>query len=130
MQERVAYLVRNHLRLCMAPRMRTATLKRMLAEEGFDELMQVAMLDALASRSYLGYWHFCRRALESMTAAEIHPPRLVTGNDLIGLGFTPGPRFKQILQEVEDLQLDGALATRDDALDCVLAHHAPQVTAQ
>ena len=128
-QERVAYLVRDHLRLCMAPRMRKATLKRMLADEGFGELMQVAMLDALASSSYLGYWNFCRRALESMSAAEIHPPRLITGNDLIGLGFAPSPRFKEILKEVEDLQLDGALVTRDDALAWVLAHHAPQVTA-
>jgi poly(A) polymerase len=34
-QERVAYLVRYHLRLTMAPRMRAATLKRMLAEDGF-----------------------------------------------------------------------------------------------
>ena len=93
-QERVAYLVRDHLRLCMAPRMRKATLKRMLADEGFGELMQVAMLDALASSSYLGYWNFCRRALESMSAAEIHPPRLITGNDLIGLGFSPGPRIQ------------------------------------
>ena len=38
-QERVAYLVRDHLRLCMAPRMRPATLKRMLIEDGFDELL-------------------------------------------------------------------------------------------
>ncbi|MGH7780709.1 MAG: CCA tRNA nucleotidyltransferase [Candidatus Binataceae bacterium] len=127
-QERVAYLVRDHLRLCMAPRMRKSTLKRMLADEGFGELMQIAMLDALASSSYLGYWNFCRRALESMSAAEIHPPRLVTGTDLIELGFSPGPHFKDILKEVEDLQLDGALATRDDALAWVRAHHAPQAT--
>ena len=129
-QERVAYLVRDHLRLCMAPRMRKATLKRMLAEEGFGELMQVAMLDALASSSYLGYWNFCRRALESISAAEMHPPRLVTGNDLIAMGFAPGPRFKDILKEVEDLQLDGALATREDALVWVRTNHAPRVTAQ
>jgi poly(A) polymerase len=129
-QERVAYLVRDHLRLCMAPRMRKATLKRMLADEGFPELMQVAMLDALASSSYMGYWNFCRRALESMSAAEIHPPRLITGNDLIAMGFAPGPRFKGILKEVEDLQLDGALATRDEALAWVRANHAPQVIAQ
>ena len=122
-QERVAYLVRNHLRLCMAPRMRPATLKRMLAEDGFDELMQVALLDAFASSSYLGYWHFCRRAMSAMTAAEIRPPRLIGGDDLIGMGFAPGPRFKAILKDVEDQQLDGALATRDDALEYVRSRY-------
>ncbi|HYB92340.1 MAG TPA: HD domain-containing protein [Candidatus Binataceae bacterium] len=122
-QERVAYLVRNHLRLCMASRMRPATLKRMLAEDGFDELMQVAMLDAFASSSYLGHWHFCRRAMSAMTAAEIRPPRLIGGDDLIGMGFAPGPRFKAILKDVEDQQLDGALATRDDALEYVRSRY-------
>ena len=105
-QERVAYLVQNHLRLTMAPRMRTSTLKRMLAEDGFDELLESPM-DALASSSYLGLYHFCRHAMTTMTAAEMRPPRLIGGDDLILLGFTPGPRFKNILKEVEDLQLDG-----------------------
>jgi poly(A) polymerase len=125
-QERVAYLVRDHLRLCMAPRMRKATLKRMLADDGFGELMQVAMLDALASSSYLGYWNFCRRALASMSAREIHPPRLLTGSDLIELGLAPGPLFKEILKEAEDLQLDGAIATREQAIAWLHAHYLPQ----
>jgi len=124
-QERVAYLVRNHLRLCMAPRMRPSTLKRMLAEDGFDELMQVAFMDAFASSSYLGFWNFCRRAMDTMTPAEIRPPRLIGGNDLIALGFEPGPRFKAILKSIEDLQLDGALRNRDEAIEYVLNHYGP-----
>jgi tRNA nucleotidyltransferase/poly(A) polymerase len=124
-QERVAYLVRDHLRLCMAPRMRPATLKRMIAEEGFDELLELARLDALASNSFLGYYHFCRSAISRLAESEIRPPRLVSGDDLIAMGLTPGPEFKQILREVEDLQLDGALTTREQALDYLRSHHAP-----
>jgi poly(A) polymerase len=115
-QERVAYLVRNHLRMLMAPRMRPATLKRMLAEDGFTELLELSRLDTLASSSHLGFYHFCRRAMARMGPAEIHPPRLIGGNDLIALGFQPGPQFRQILREVEDLHLDGALSTPEDAL--------------
>ncbi len=115
-QDRVAYLVRDHLRLTMAPRMRPATLKRMITEDGFDELMQLAMLDALASSSYLGFYHLCRRALAELGAVETRPPRLIGGDDLIAMGFKPGPDFKEILREVEDLQLDGAIATREEAL--------------
>ena len=126
-QERVAYLVKNHLKLCMAPRMRPATLKRMLAEDGFDELMDVAFMDAMASSSYLGFWHFCKKAMSTMTAAEIRPPRLIGGEDLKSLGFAPGPRFKDILKDVEDQQLDGALATRDDALEYVRQHYSPEI---
>jgi poly(A) polymerase len=128
-QERVAYLVKNHLKLCMAPRMRPATLKRMLAEDGFDELMEVAFMDAMASSSYLGFWHFCKHAMSTMTAQEIRPPRLIGGEDLKELGFTPGPRFKAILKDVEDQQLDGILATRDDALEYVRVHYGPDSAA-
>ena len=127
-QERVAYLVRYHLRLCMAPRMRPATLKRMLAEDGFDELLELSRFDALGSNSQLGFYHFCRKALASMTTEEIRPPRLIGGDDLIAMGFRPGPDFKRILAEVEDLHLDGALASREDALRYV-AEHYPASTA-
>ncbi len=124
-QERVAYLVRYHLRMTMAPRMRRATLKRMLAEDGFEELLELSRIDALASNSYLGFYHFCRRAMLQMGSAEIHPPRLIGGNDLIQLGFQPGPEFKQILREVEDLHLDGELTSRDEAIRYVREHYVP-----
>jgi poly(A) polymerase len=124
-QLRVAYLVHNHLRMMMAPRMRRATLKRMLAEEGFDELLELSLLDTLAAGSALGFYHFCRRAMASMGEAEIRPPRLITGDDLIAMGFAPGPSFKQILHEVEDHHLDGTLKTRDDALHYVREYCRP-----
>lgn len=124
-QIRVSYLVHNHLRMMMAPRMRRATLKRMLAEEGFEELLQLSLLDTLAAGSALGFYHFCRRAIATMGAAEIQPPRLITGTDLIRMGLAPGPSFKQILREVEDHHLDGTLITRDDALRYVHEHYGP-----
>ncbi len=124
-QERVAYLVRNHLRLVMAPRMRRATLRRMLAEDGFGELLELSRLDALASSSNLGFYYFCARALAELGREEIRPPRLVGGDDLIAMGFAPGPQFKSILKDVEDQQLDGALASRGEALEYVRARYGP-----
>jgi poly(A) polymerase len=124
-QLRVSYLVHNHLRMMMAPRMRRATLKRMLSEEGFEELLQLALLDTLASSSALGFYHFCRRAMATMSDAEIRPPPLISGDDLIAMGLTPGPSFKRILHEVEDQHLDGALKTRDDALHYLREHYGP-----
>ncbi len=124
-QNRVAYLVRYHLRLGDAPKMRPSTLKRMLAEDGFDELLSLARMDALASSSYLGFYHFCRRAMLAHEPQQLHPPRLLNGNDLIAMGFTPGPDFKTILKQVEDLQLDGELADRDAAIAWVRGHFHP-----
>lgn len=124
-QLRVAYLVHYHLRLADALRMRPSTLKRMLAEDGFDELLSLALMDAFASSSYLGFYHFCRRAMRLHAPEQLRPPRLIGGADLIAMGFAPGPAFKTILKEVEDLQLDGELRDHDAAIAYVRSHYQP-----
>ena len=122
--ERVGFLVRNHLRLLNAPEMRLSTLKRFLATDGIDELLQLARLDALASNKDLTYYNFCRQQLDELGVEEIKPKPLVRGHDLLEMGFVPGPQFSRILAAVSDAQLDGTLATREQALDWVREHYA------
>jgi poly(A) polymerase len=117
--ERVAYLVRNHLRPVQAPKMRVSTLKRFLGEPGIDELLEVVRLDALASNGDLQYYDFCRQKMAELKHEEIHPPPLVTGKDLIALGLEPGPVFHEILDRVKEAQLEGELRDRQAALDWV-----------
>jgi tRNA nucleotidyltransferase/poly(A) polymerase len=45
------------------------------------------------------------------------PAPLLTGEDLIAAKFEPGPRFKTLLDQAYDLQLEGQLITRPQALD-------------
>jgi len=45
------------------------------------------------------------------------PPPLLQGRDLAALGMRPGPHMGQILKAVYDQQLDGALGSRDAALE-------------
>jgi poly(A) polymerase len=116
--ERVAYLVANHLRLVQAPEMRLATLKRMLAEDGFDELLELARMDALAASRDLRFVEFCERKRDELRET-VRPPRLLTGDDLIALGYRPGPTIGRILHTVEDAQLGGEIHTRDEALALV-----------
>jgi tRNA nucleotidyltransferase/poly(A) polymerase len=48
--------------------------------------------------------------------AELDPPPLVTGADLIAAGLASGPEMGAILARIRRLQLDGAIATRAEAL--------------
>ncbi|MBI3799991.1 MAG: CCA tRNA nucleotidyltransferase [Deltaproteobacteria bacterium] len=114
--ERVAYLVKNHLRLLSAAEMRPATLKRFLREEGIEELLALARIDALSSSGDLRPYEFCCRKLAELGPEQMTPPRLLNGHDLIALGLPPGPGFKEILDAVEEAQLEGRLLTREDAL--------------
>jgi poly(A) polymerase len=124
--ERVAYLVHNHLRHVQAPQMRLSTLKRFLREEGIDELLELARIDALASNGDLQYYQFCKERLAELNEAQIRPPPLVRGTDLIALGLVPGPIFAEILRRVEDQQLGGELTSREQALDWVQRNYVPR----
>jgi poly(A) polymerase/tRNA nucleotidyltransferase (CCA-adding enzyme) len=55
-------------------------------------------------------------------AAKLKVKRFVTGHDLIALGMKPGPSFKVILQELEDLQLEGVITSTEQGLDYLKAH--------
>ena len=44
------------------------------------------------------------------------PPPILLGRHLIELGVTPGPRMGEILKAVYEQQLDGAVASLDDAI--------------
>lgn len=48
-------------------------------------------------------------------------PRLVTGNDLIGLGMKPGPDMGRVLQHIDDARIAGEIEDRESAL--ALARH-------
>lgn len=115
--ERVAWLVANHLRHVSAPEMRVSTLKRFLGEEGIDELLALVRLDILASSKDLSTWDFCMQKRDEIAREPVRPPPLLRGRDLIELGLTPGPRFKDILREAEDAQLEGALTSREEAIE-------------
>lgn len=50
---------------------------------------------------------------------KVEEEPLVTGQDLIELGFVPGPRFKEILDAVKERQAGGALKNREKALEFI-----------
>lgn len=60
-----------------------------------------------------------RKFIQETPPEEVHPPRLINGKDLQGMGFRPGPIFKEILAAVEEAQLEGKLQSHEDALSFV-----------
>jgi poly(A) polymerase len=114
--DRVEELVRQHLVFMHVQEMRPSRLKRFLRQPHFDEHLELHRLDCQGSHRKLGHYEFCRKALRDLPPEVIRPAPLITGDDLIALGLQPGPRFKEILEEIETLQLEDKLRTRDEAL--------------
>ena len=113
---RITWLVREHMKLMNAAEMRVARLKRLMAEDAFEELAELWRADCIASGGNAGPYEALMAQYRALAHEEVKPAALVTGDDLIGLGFTPGPAFREILDEVYDAQLEGRVPSKPQAL--------------
>jgi poly(A) polymerase len=114
-RESVLDLILQHMNFMNVQKMRPARLKRFLRMPDFDLHLELHRLDCLASHGMLDNYEFCRNQLENLTMEELHPPRLLTGDDLIALGFTPGKIIGEILRTLEDEQMEGRITSQDEA---------------
>jgi poly(A) polymerase len=113
---RVVALVKGHLRFIPVKQMRESTLKRFLRTPHFDQHLELHRLDCLASHEDLSSYRFCREKLRELSEEEMRPTLFLNGHDLIAQGLDPGPVFSEILRELEDLQLEGRIKSREEAL--------------
>jgi poly(A) polymerase len=114
----------------------TATLDAVRAAVGFDALTVPARKRA-ASKSRFGQGLAIVRGWSPAVADHVQgevaclaadgvglaPAPLVTGDDLVAAGWTPGPRFKGVLERVYDAQLEGRVREKADALELARALH-------
>ncbi|MBI3657847.1 MAG: CCA tRNA nucleotidyltransferase [Acidobacteria bacterium] len=117
--EQMADLVRNHLQFMHVREMRESTLKRFLRKPNFPDHLELHRLDCLASHGDLSNWSFCRKKIAALPPEAMAPPRLITGDHLLAIGFKPGPLFKEILALIEDAQLEGQITDEASALALV-----------
>ena len=54
-----------------------------------------------------------------MEEEDIKPVPIVTGKDLISLGYTPGPIFSDILDYLNEAQLEGIISNKGEAIDYI-----------
>jgi poly(A) polymerase len=101
--------------------MKPSTLKRFVRLDRFEEHLELHRLDCASSHGHLDNYDFMQRFLAETPPAEVRPPRLLTGDDLIRMGYHPGPNFKDILDKVEEAQLDGRIHTAQEAREMVQA---------
>jgi poly(A) polymerase len=120
--EIVSELTRDHLKFKDAPQMRPSTLKRFLRNPNFDLHLRMHKIDCMASHENLTLYGFCKTERDKLSHEQLSPPALLTGKDLIALGFKPGPIFSKILESVETEQLEGRLASKEEALKFVQNH--------
>ncbi|OGW61308.1 MAG: hypothetical protein A2V83_00270 [Nitrospirae bacterium RBG_16_64_22] len=118
--ESIVLLVRHHGDLCRAGEMRPGKLARMLDRPTFEEEMELHRVDALAGPGDLSTWEFLKAAREARRAAGPPKAPLLTGKDLIEIGFAPGPVFREILESIEEEREEGGITGAEEAREWVL----------
>jgi putative nucleotidyltransferase with HDIG domain len=126
MRDKILHLVKNHMRILNLSRETKETALRRLVNQIGDEtplLVLLSLADKEASRGILSVQDdevvetHCVHILELFREKDIvHPPPLVTGNDVMALGYSPGPRVGQILSFIRHKQVEGEIKNREEAL--------------
>jgi len=132
---RLVYLVKNHMRVAVFPKMGRGKQVRFISEgeaEGekslrrrfplFFDLLQVLIADSEASAHRAAGWgpviEETLRVIEHIEhVGSLNRAReLIDGNTLIELGLQPGPFLGEVLNKVHDRILSGEITTRDEAI--------------
>ncbi len=133
-REQVVQLVRYHLKPGMYFKSKTpvgdGAFRRLARKVEPDLLYRVAKADSLGRNpdwlppekrfgSEAQEW-FIERVRELQVEKKAPEPILM-GRHLIELGLQPGPGFKQIIDAVYEMQLDGGVTTLEEAVDAAKA---------
>ncbi len=117
-------LVAHHLKPSQfyAQGAKAPAIRRLASKVNIEALVLVAKADFLGRTTpearegvyKAGEWLLTKAA--DLHVKEKALDNLLQGRDLIALGVKPSPRFKDILHDVYERQLDGSLTTKEEAL--------------
>ncbi len=135
MRNKILRLIQNHMRILNLSReTKEGALRRLVHQMGDETAMLVllTLADKEASRGILAIQidevveGHCLRILDLYKEKEIvHPPPLITGHDVMALGYPSGPRVGEILNFIRERQVEGEIKDREEALKILRERFGP-----
>jgi len=127
LKNRVLHLIKHHMRILnLSSETGESALKRLVNQIGEETPLLVlhTLGDKEASRGILSIQideiveGHCLRLLQLFAQKDIvHPPPLVTGHDVMALGYPSGPKVGEILNFIREKQIEGEIRTREAAIE-------------
>jgi len=127
MKKRILRLIQNHMRILNLSQETKETALKRLVNQIADEtplLVILTLADKEASRGILSVQidelvesHSLRIIDLFRDRGIVHPPPLISGHDVMALGYPSGPKVGQILKFILEKQVEGEIRTRQDALE-------------
>jgi poly(A) polymerase len=118
MREKVVWMVANHMRINRLAEMKKAKQMRMLQSPHFADLLELHRLDCWHSNQDMSTYNFAKELFEKTPLEEVRPTPFLNGHDVMREFSIPaGPLVGRILKHVAELQLNGEIKTRREALE-------------
>ncbi len=126
--EAIVAIVGRHMHFVQIREMRPGRRARFLAAPTIADDLEMHRIDCEASHGDLSVYHWVQGELEAARSAgrAVLPPPMLNGEDLIAMGYRPGPLFSEILAALPEAQIEGKIATADEARHWVRATWPPQ----
>ncbi len=109
-------ILQNHRMFIFADRLSKGSIKKYMRSKNFKYELAFHRMHLTALGCPLDSYKFMKSYYKSLSRIELFPVPLITGKDLHDLGLTPGPLWSELLSEIEYLQLDDQLSSRDEAI--------------
>ncbi|MGQ0571145.1 MAG: CCA tRNA nucleotidyltransferase [Armatimonadota bacterium] len=117
----IAALVENLPRVSRLPGMPLHEVRALLERLPVADLLELSRVDALARSADLALYRRVAGVVAGLGGPSSRP-RILSGEDLIALGYEPGPQFAGILEAVDRARSRGDIVTPDEARSWVLGH--------
>ncbi len=117
--EDVRVMVANHMNFMHVRQMKVSKLKRFMSRPTFEDEIELHRVDCASSNGFTENYDFVLEKREEFANEPLIPEPLIKGRDLMGLGLSPGPLFKEILMLVQTEQLEGRLKDSESAISWV-----------
>jgi putative nucleotidyltransferase with HDIG domain len=114
--EDVRVMVANHMHFMHVQQMRVSKLKRFMSRDTFDQEMELHRVDCASSNGFTENYDFVKAKREEFANEPLIPEQLLSGRELLEMGFSAGPKFKEILTAVQNEQLEGRLKDSESAI--------------
>ncbi len=108
-REQVEYLVRKHLAFIAIEEMRPARRSRLFDEEHFEDLLALCYADCLGSHADMTLPEKTEEYYRAYVALGPPIEPILRGQQLLEIGYRPGPVLGEMLRAVEDARRDGEL---------------------
>ncbi len=120
-RESIVFLVENHMRIVQFEKMRPAKKFKLLTHPLIDDLIKLVEADQQGKiPTQLEFVNKIKKAslearLEKRRLLRESASKFFSGDTLLSMGFEPGPIFKKIIEDVEDLIVEGNINNLEQA---------------